>query len=147
MLALPGYWEDQVEALRDFDGVVWLRKEFELMAAEASQPAQLALARIDDHDSTWMNGVPVGSIREYLTVRRYAVPGPLLRAGRNVVAVRVVDTGGGIWGAAADMRLATATRTLSLAGPWQYQVPYDPATPPVPSPSGPRCCRGCSSMA
>lgn len=93
--------------------MVWLRKEFELTAAEAGQPAQLALARIDDHDSTWMNGVPV---------RRYAVPGPLLHAGRNVVAVRVVDTGGGggIWGVAADMRLTTATRTLSLAGPWQY---------------------------
>ncbi|WP_310397776.1 sialate O-acetylesterase [Hymenobacter sp.] len=139
-MPLPGYWEGQAEALRDFDGVVWLRKEFTLTAAEAGQPAQLALARIDDDDSTWVNGVPVGGTRGYYPIRRYAVPGPVLQAGRNVIAVRVVDNGGGggIWGAAADMRLTTATRTVPLAGAWQYHPAYDPATqPPNPFPGGP----------
>ncbi|MBC8081912.1 MAG: sialate O-acetylesterase [Hymenobacter sp.] len=140
-MPLPGVWETQTETLRDFDGIVWLRREFTLTATEAGQPAQLALSRIDDNDSTWVNGVPVGGTRGYYPQRRYAVPGSLLRAGRNVVAVRVVDNGGGggIWGAAADMHLTTAVRTLPLAGAWQYQTAYDPATQPAnPFPGGPQ---------
>ncbi|RAK69321.1 sialate O-acetylesterase [Hymenobacter edaphi] len=139
-MTLPGYWESQAEALRTFDGTVWLRREVTLTAAEAAQPATLGLARIDDQDSTWVNGVAVGGTRGYLPNRRYAVPAGVLRPGRNVVTVRVVDTGGGggIWGSAADLFLTTASRTLPLAGPWQYRVPYDAASRPLaPFPGGP----------
>ena len=140
-MELPGLWEDHVKTLHNFDGTVWLRKEITLTAAEAGQPAQLALSRIDDNDSTFVNGVAVGGTRGYDIQRVYAVPGTLLKAGRNVVTVRVVDNGGGggIWGAAADMHLATATRTLLLDGPWQYHTAFDPATrPPNPLPGGPQ---------
>ena len=140
-MELPGLWEDRVEALRDFDGIVWLRKEIALTAAEAGRPAQLSLSRIDDNDSTFMNGVAVGGTRGYDSQRVYAVPGTLLKAGRNVVTVRVVDNGGGggIWGAAADLHLTTATRTMPLGGLWQYHTAFDPATrPPNPFPGGPQ---------
>jgi sialate O-acetylesterase len=140
-MLLPGYWESQTEQLRDFDGIAWLRREFTLTAAEAGQPAQLALARIDDHDSTWVNGVAVGGTHDYYPKRLYPVPAGVLRAGRNVVTVRVVDNGGGggIWGAAADMSLTTPTRSLPLDGAWQYHTGYDPATQPQnPFPGGPQ---------
>lgn len=140
-MPLPGYWEAQVQALRNFDGVVWLRREVTLTAAEAAQPAQLALGRIDDNDSTWVNGMPVGGTRGYYPKRQYAVPANMLKAGRNVITVRVVDNGGGggIWGAGADMSLTTATRALPLAGAWQYHIAYDPATQPQnPFPGGPQ---------
>ena len=140
-MQLPGLWEDHVEALRDFDGIVWLRKEIALTAAEAGQPARLALSRIDDNDSTFVNGVAVGGTRGYDAKREYLVPGALLKAGRNVITVRVVDNGGGggVWGAAADLHLITATRTLPLSGSWQYRPAFDPATrPPNPFPGGPQ---------
>ena len=140
-MVLPGYWESQADDLRDFDGIVWLRREFTLTAAEAGQPAQLGLARIDDSDSTWVNGVVVGGTHGYYPKRVYTVPAGVLKAGRNVVTVRVVDDGGGggIWGAGADMYLQTATRRLPLEGPWQYHVAYDPATQPAnPFPGGPQ---------
>lgn len=142
-MTLPGYWESQAEPLRDFDGIVWLRRAFTLtaaQAAEANQSATLALARIDDRDSTWVNGVAVGGTRGYYPQRRYRLPAGLLRPGPNVVTVRVVDDGGGggIWGAAADMYLALPSARLPLAGPWRYHVAYDPATQPrAPFPGGP----------
>lgn len=139
-MPLPGLWETQTAELRDYDGVVWLRREVTLTAAEAAQPATLGLARIDDQDSTWINGVVVGGTRGYFPKRRYPVPAGLLRPGRNVVAVRVVDTGsgGGVWGGAADLFLTTSARTLPLDGPWQYRVPYDVASrPAAPFPGGP----------
>jgi sialate O-acetylesterase len=140
-MMLPGYWESQAEALRDFDGIIWLRKEITLTAAEAAQPARLALARIDDRDSTWVNRVAVGGTRGYYPKRQYAVPAGVLKAGRNVVTVRVVDDGGGggIWGAGSDMFLETNARRLPLDGTWHYHIAYDPATqPPNPFPGGPQ---------
>jgi sialate O-acetylesterase len=63
----------------------------------------------------------------YLVPRRYNVPGPLVHAGRNVIAVRVFDRAGeGGFGRADLMSLAPAgmkeTEALALAGPWNYKV-------------------------
>ncbi len=47
-------------------------------------------------DTTYVNGQAVGHTENsYDTLRAYAVPASALHAGRNVVAVQVVDTGGG----------------------------------------------------
>ncbi|MEJ7664647.1 MAG: hypothetical protein WKG07_36600 [Hymenobacter sp.] len=59
--------------------------------------------------------------------------------GRNVIAVRVLDNGGGggIVGEAAELSLSGTGQTLPLAGPWQYQVGLDPKDQPVsPVPGG-----------
>ncbi len=130
--ALPGAWETTTPALANYDGVVWFRKEIDLTAADAGRSLTLALGPIDDADSTWFNGVRVGGTTGYSVPRTYEVPAALVRPGRNVVAVRVVDTGGGggFVGSPDAMRLTTPGRTLSLAGPWQYQPGIDPRDVP-----------------
>ncbi len=97
-MALPTLWEDAGEP--DLNGVVWFRKTFDLPAGAASAAAELQLGMVDDIDTTWVNGVKVGATVGYNLVRKYAVPAGVLKPGRNVVAVRVLDTGGGggIWG-------------------------------------------------
>ena len=140
-MQLPGVWEEKTDhpELSSFDGIMWLRKEVTLPAAAAGQALTLSLAQIDDRDSTWFNGVLVGSTAGYNQLRRYTVPAALVRAGHNVVAVRVVDTGGGggIWGKAEDLYLKTASQTVSLAGPWQYHTAQDVALiPKNPFPNG-----------
>ncbi|QNP52984.1 hypothetical protein H9L05_04630 [Hymenobacter qilianensis] len=140
-MQLPGLWEDQTDHpdLSRFDGIIWLRKEVTLPAAAAGQPLTLSLAQIDDRDSTWFNGVLVGTTNGYTLPRRYTVPATAVRAGRNVIAVRVVDSGGGggIWGKPEELSLQTATQTMPLTGPWQYQPAYDPASVPKnPFPGG-----------
>jgi len=121
-LQAPGLWEGQ--GLADLDGVVWLRRQVQLSAAQASGAAELHLAKVDDCDEVWVNGQRVGGQCGYAQLRQYALPAGLLRAGANWIAVRVTDTGGGggIWGDAATLRLDTAAGSVALAGAWRARV-------------------------
>ena len=124
-MTLPGLWEDAGEA--DLNGVVWFRKTFDLPASAASAAAELQLDMIDDIDTTWVNGVKVGATVGYNLVRKYPVPAGVLKPGRNVVAVRVLDTGGGggIWGEDKLQLVLTgkaAPPPIDLAGPWRYRI-------------------------
>ena len=134
-LSLPGMWENSV--LPDYDGVLWLRKEVDLPAAAAGQDLTLRLGRPDDLDSTWFNGVKVGGL-DNGPAREYRVPGNLVKAGRNVITVRLVDYGGdgGIGGKPEEMQLRHAGATVPLAGAWAYQSgdggKYTAGWPPQP---------------
>lgn len=134
-LPLPGLWES-APGLATYDGVVWFRKEIDLPASLAGQPLTLTLGKIDDADSTFVNGVRVGYGSGYNQLRRYPVPAGLLHPGRNVIAVRVVDTGGGggIAGEPNELMLSAPGSSLAipLAGSWQYQLGLDPQVQPVP---------------
>jgi sialate O-acetylesterase len=137
-MSVPGIWES-MPGLTTYDGVVWFRKEITLPASLVGQPLTLSLGKIDDADSTYVNGVRVGATNGYGLARRYLVPAQVLRPGRNVLVVRVVDTGGGggITGEPAELTLSGAGQTLPLAGPWQYQVGLAPADQPIaPAPGG-----------
>ena len=86
---MPQEWGDT--PLAGTDGLVWFRFAFDLPASAAAAPAELHLGRIDDVDITWVNGVEVGRTNSPSLNRVYHVPANLLKAGRNVVAVRVED--------------------------------------------------------
>jgi sialate O-acetylesterase len=126
-MRLPQYWET---AGLEIDGAVWFRKTVDVPAAWAGHDLTLSLGPIDDFDVTYFNGVKVGAIGSetpnfYMTPRKYTVPGALVRAGRNVIAVRAFDHygQGGFGGGAADMTLALAGASpISLAGDWLYKV-------------------------
>lgn len=122
VMSIPNVWENQ--QLGDFDGVVWLRKKITVSAADAGKAAVLELAMIDDADETYVNGTKVGATNSYNEKRKYNIPAGLLKEGENVIAVRVLDTGGGggIYGEAADVKLTVGSNVMSLAGNWQYQV-------------------------
>ncbi|WP_426491756.1 sialate O-acetylesterase [Hymenobacter sp. 102] len=140
-MPLPGQWEASTPELHDFDGIVWLRRDLTLPASAAGQPLTLSLAQVDDADSTFFNGVAVGGIRGYSALRRYTVPANLVRAGRNVVTVRVTDTGsgGGIWGKPSDMSATVGGTVVPLAGEWLYRPAFAPGSRPRPPyPGGPQ---------
>ncbi|SDR17530.1 sialate O-acetylesterase [Pseudoxanthomonas sp. CF385] len=93
-ITVPSLWEKA--GWTGMDGVAWYRATFTLTAAEAKAGITLGVGRIDDSDTTWVNGTQVGQTRmQYNLPRRYTVPASALRAGVNQVAVRVSDTGGG----------------------------------------------------
>jgi len=120
-MAVPGLWEDAGEP--DLNGVVWFRKTFDLPAGAGSPAAELQLGMVDDIDTTWVNGVKLGTTVGYNVVRDYRVPPGVLHAGPNVVAVRVLDTGGGggIWGE-GKLQLVLKDREVGLSGPWRYRI-------------------------
>jgi sialate O-acetylesterase len=121
-MKVPGLWEQQ--ALPNFDGIVWLRKEFTVGAGEHNQGADLFLSMIDDNDETYINGVKVGFTKGYNVKRLYLVPANILHEGKNVITIRVEDTGGGggVYGDAADVKLLFTNAKISLAGDWSYRV-------------------------
>jgi len=125
---VPGRWEEA--GLPGYDGVVWFRRTFDLSSARSGQDLTLNLALIDDIDTTWVNGVLVGSTGQYNAHRAYTVPADVLKPGKNTIAVRVLDTGGGggFWGDATDLNLALRNETESLAGAWAFQPGIAPGS-------------------
>ena len=119
----PALWESA--GYQGMDGIAWYRTSFILSDDEARQPVRLSLGPIDDSDVTWVNGVQVGTtIQKYAEPRLYDVPAAALRAGRNVIAVRVEDTGGGggIYGAATSLYVDVGGVRRTLAGRWRFRV-------------------------
>jgi sialate O-acetylesterase len=148
-LSVPTLWQRHGLA---FNGAVWFRREL-MLPADWVSPSTLVLGRIDDFDHTYVNGELVGSHPQGTPYscdieRRYPVPAELLRAGRNVLTVRVFDHvgEGGFLDPPSRLYLESATgQRLLLAGPWQYRV--ERAVPLVPGsvwaeyPSTPRALR------
>ncbi len=123
-LKVPGLWE--TAGYVGMDGVAWYRRSITLDAAEARAGIVLGVGRIDDSDTTWVNGVQVGqTLMQYNQPRAYAVPASALRAGENTIAVRVVDTGGGggIHGDADEVFVQPVGGTRRpLEGAWRFRV-------------------------
>jgi sialate O-acetylesterase len=118
---IPGYWEDQ--GIKDLHGVVWYRKEFDLPASMTAGPAKIALGRIVDADFLYVNGKLVGNTTYQYPQRRYQVPSGLLKPGKNILVVRVLNTSGkGGFVPDKPYYLTSNGETIDLKGYWQYKV-------------------------
>lgn len=123
---LGGPWESLgARALADFDGVVWFRKRFTLNDQEATGAVSIALGPIDDVDVAYVNGVLVGAGDVWDMPRDYKLPPGLLHAGENVIAVGVLDTGGGggLWGARESRKIRFSNGSSAPLGEgWKFLV-------------------------
>jgi sialate O-acetylesterase len=121
-IRVPGLWEQQ--GLDDIDGNLWFRKAIDIGSDDAGKAATLDLAMIDDNDETYLNGEKIGATTGYNLKRKYNVPAGMLKAGKNVIAIRINDTGGGggIWGDEADVKLTMNGKAKSLAGDWKFSI-------------------------
>ncbi len=122
-MSVPGHF-DSAE-LPGFDGVVWFRKTVELSQEQAASAAIVHLGQIDDMDVTWVNGTRVGGyevLGHHYTLREYPVQGGVLKPGKNVIAVRVMDHGspGGIAGTPEQLFLQLGDERISLANRWHF---------------------------
>jgi sialate O-acetylesterase len=147
--------------------VTWYRKEIDVPAEQAGKPLTLTLGNIDHFDTTFFNGERVGttdrtSPRWWATPRRYVVPGGMVKAGPNLIAIRNVHLDGpaGLTGPAAVMRAtlsgpasrpATTTTTTApattraatqpafvpLTGTWQHRIERVYTAPTGPQPPRP----------
>jgi len=127
---VPGYWADG--PLGPVNGVVWFRKEFDVLPSMAGKPATLLLGRIVDSDSTYVNGEFVGTVSYQYPPRRYDVPANLLKAGKNIITIRVVNNiGRGGFVLDKPYQLTAAGQTIDLKGQWQYKLgaTMDPLPP------------------
>ncbi|MBT9394595.1 sialate O-acetylesterase [Hymenobacter sp. NST-14] len=127
---VPGYWAGQTP-LGPVNGVVWFRKEVDVPAAMVGPPARLELGTLVDADSTYINGQLVGTTGYQYPPRKYEVKPGVLKAGRNVVTVRLISNGGrGGFTLDKNYQLTAGGQTLDLRGPWQYKL--GATMPPTP---------------
>lgn len=110
-----------------FDGVVWYRKTVDVPAAWQGKELKLELSTIDDIDVTYFNGQPVGHTETCPVKRVYTIPADMVKAGRAVIAVRVLDIGsaGGLRGNADNMALSCGSDRMSLGGEWRMKLASD----------------------
>ncbi|MWB93582.1 hypothetical protein GON26_04365 [Flavobacterium sp. GA093] len=118
----PSLWENL--QIGNIDGVVWMRKTITLTAEQAKKEAVLHLAKVDDEDVTYVNGVQVGTNNIWEAKRIYKIPAGVLKEGKNVIAVRISDYsgGGGIYGEASDFKIDFKDSNLPLEGLWKFNV-------------------------
>ncbi len=137
--ALPSFdpWERWgLAELAQYNGMLWYRTEVTLTPEQAAKGATLALGPADDMDASFVNGVPVGVTYAWGVPRLYALAPGTLAAGRNVIAVGVLDTWaeGGLLGSADQRAIRFADGTsVPLAGPagWQWRrAPAGVGDPP-----------------
>lgn len=127
---VPGTFD---EAAGEMDGALWYRREVMIPPAWAGQDLELHLGAVDDFDHSFWNGRLVGKTgtetKEYYKHPRiYTVPGSLVKAGRNLLSVRVFDEylSGGFVSPANDIwvspRDAAPDARIPLAGIWKIKV-------------------------
>lgn len=121
---MPATWNDA--GLPGYEGIVWLRKSFEIPADWQGKDLTLKLGAIADVDTTWLNGHIVGRCDSYEVTRSYTIPAAALRPGSNVLTMRVMNKGGGGFTAKPeDLRVHPKNGeapSISLAGTWRIQA-------------------------
>lgn len=121
-IPVPGDWNQY--GLGNLDGIVWFRKEVVLPESAISKDLELDLGYIDDMDVAWFNGSVVGNHDKYDERRIYKIPAGLAKAGKNVIAVRVIDYGGG-GGITGNIKIKGKDFDLAIDGEWRYKIGYD----------------------
>lgn len=116
---VPGWIQDQ--GLKAFNGIYWCRREIDIPQSWAGKKLTLNLGVIDDNDFTFFNGKVVGHTEGWMAGRSYEVPAEMVKAGKAVVAVRIMDTGGngGMGGSPESINIKCGDETISLAGEWK----------------------------
>ena len=144
-LDAPRNWDEQ--GYKDVFGEGWYRKTVEIPAAWAGKDLEFGVGQVDEIDTSYFNGVKVGGMgsvepfnpNSWNRDRVYPVPAALVKEGKAVVAVRVVNLvgQGGLWhGEPEDMFLRLAgdkAQSLPLAGKWRFdftfRLPRKPGDP------------------
>jgi len=127
-MAIPGYWAHT--AIGQVNGSVWFRKIVDIPLSMIGKPAKIILGRIVDADSVFINGSFVGTTSYQYPRRRYDIPAHLLKAGENVIVIRVISNAGeGGFVPDKQYAIVEGNSTVNLQGKWQYRL--GAAMPPL----------------
>lgn len=131
-LHVPGTWNQQSEALRDYDGFAWYRVNVNVPGDWAKKSLFLYVEKVDNACETYFNGVKVGVSGKlppnyesglFGNQHRYVVPPEIVKTdGPNLVAIRVYDHDGDAGFKGIAPHLIAGNQSLSLEGDWQFRV-------------------------
>lgn len=116
------------------DGVVWMRKVLEIPKEFKGQELRFDLGRISNNATIYFNEQKLGiSGSPYFA--EFTVPAKLVKAGKNVIAVRLLHRRGtpNFQGPEDRMKLFAPNGAVleSLSGPWKYKTGLEPEFPNI----------------
>ncbi|WP_207427599.1 sialate O-acetylesterase [Pedobacter sp. SYSU D00535] len=117
-----------------YEGMVWMRKTFELPEGMAGKELHVELGRPEMNYSLYINGHEISrNVWNANLSHRYRIPPGHLKPGKNVLAVRMAFLwgGGGFHPPASQMYLTDGKTNISLAGNWKYMKDLEPAIPKI----------------
>lgn len=120
-IILPGWLEEQ--GIRDFKGVIWLKKVFDVPEEMAGAMAKLWLGTLVDSDETYVNGRLVGSTAYQYPPRKYEIAEGILKKGKNEVMIRLTcNDGNGRVTPDKPYKIFTSKQSLTLDGEWKCRI-------------------------
>ena len=135
------------------EGEIWFRRTVEIPKEWDGKDLELHLGAVDEIDVTFFSGSKIGAsgsvekrdVSNWDRPRAYKIPGGIVKAGKNVVAVRAFNFNGagGIWGGQPEqMRIelvgSQPIRSVPIAGKWRCKAAF--RFPPR-APDAPLCSR------
>jgi sialate O-acetylesterase len=103
-------------------GVIWFRREIDIPESLSGKDAVLKLGSVDDEDETFVNGQRVGGYANREKAREHQVPGRLIKAGKNTIAIRVINWNGpGGFAGDMPMELDFGTQKIPMNGEWRSE--------------------------
>ena len=117
---IPGYWEDQ--GIKNLNGVVWYRREIDVPTMTGNY-RHAFYGKNCNADFVYVNGVLVGNKTYMYPERRYDIPPGLLKPGKNLIVIRVINYAGkGGFVPDKPYYIFAGKDTVDLMGYWQYKV-------------------------
>lgn len=92
---VPAPWQAQFDDLRDYSGVAWYRRAFDLPSDWPDHPTYLYFGAADYYAEVWVNAVRVGEHEGGYLPFEFEIGQHLRRGRENRVTVRVLDPGPG----------------------------------------------------
>lgn len=124
-ISVPGSIESRG---MNIDGAVWFRTEVDLPATWAGKDANLYLGPITQNSVAFVNGTEIArkeNNRRQWVFRTHRIPGKLVRAGRNVIAIRIfndIGPGGFHPGYPAPLKIYQGAAEVMLPKTWKCNV-------------------------
>lgn len=121
-MMLPKPWEQQ--GYPSLDGIVIYRLGFNIEAADASKEAVINMPAVDDMDSTYINGTFIGTTNQWDAIRKYKISAGVLKAGKNILVIKVQDNGGGggLNNAEDQFNISVDNKIIPLAGSAKFNI-------------------------
>jgi alpha-L-fucosidase 2 len=142
-IKVPSYEGWEAVGLANLDGAVWFRTTFDVPENWLKKDLVLDLNRIRDQDFTYINGQLVGNT-DHTEPRKYTIPAKLIKKGRNVIAIQVLNyfDKGGLAGYKDTSKKigiypvgSSVEQGISLVKEWKYKI-QDEDPPAVPQYQG-----------
>lgn len=110
------------DSLKNFCGVIWLAKDFEVSEEFAKADAKVWLGTIVDADTVYLNGKEIGNTDYRYPPRKYTARG-LLKPGKNRIVIRVTcNSGDGGITCGNFFLIFTDNESIELSGVWKYNT-------------------------